>query len=70
MGGYRKLDTTGRGKQLEGWFKCDREDCTRAYKRVGVPSAGGSYVCHHINSVTLPTNGQPVLLACSRPLKP
>jgi hypothetical protein len=50
MGGYRKLDATGRGKQPEGWFKCDREDCTRAYKRVGVPSTGGSHVCHHINS--------------------
>jgi hypothetical protein len=50
MGGYRKLDATGRGKQLEGWFKCDREDCTRAYERVGVPSAGGPHVCHHTNS--------------------
>jgi hypothetical protein len=47
MGGYRKLDATGRGKQLEGWLECDREDCTRAYERVGVPAAGGSHVCHH-----------------------
>ena len=49
MGRYRKLDTARRGKQLEGWFDCHREDCTRAYKRVGVPSTGGSHVCHLIN---------------------
>lgn len=44
MGGYRKPDATGRGKQLKGWFEHHREDCTRAYKRVGMPSTGGSHV--------------------------
>jgi hypothetical protein len=44
MGRYGKLDPTGRGEQLEGWFKCHREDCTRTYKRGSVSSTGGSHV--------------------------
>ncbi len=51
MGGYRKLDTTRRGEQLEGWVKCNRKDCTRAYKRVGLPSTGGSHVRLYMNSL-------------------
>ena len=51
VGGYRQLDTTRRGKQLEGWVKCIRKDCARAYKRVGLPSTRGSHVCLYMNSL-------------------
>ena len=72
MGGYGKLDATGRGEQLKGWFKCYCEDRTRAYKCVGVPSTGGTHVrlCS-INSLSVANRHvlHPALLACRRPLK-
>ena len=53
MGGYRKLDATGRGKQPQGWFKRYRKDFTREYERISVSSTRGSHVRLHTNSYSV-----------------